>query len=269
MFRILYDEDTIFGDVTSELLIPSSLRAIGTVIAKENCVIAGVRYLKGELESLDLDVEIVIDDDEEARDGDAVISIKGPARRILSVERTLLNFLGRMSGIATETRRIVSLVREVNPHVRIAATRKTLWGHLDKIAVRIGGGDEHRVNLGDMILVKDNHIALVGFDEVKRSLSRRSFTKKVEIEAESEEMALEAAEIADIVMLDNLAPEEACRIAKKIKERYDVLVEFSGGINPDNVVDYARCPHVDVISMGYLTHSARSINFSLEVSVEG
>ncbi len=263
MFWKMYQEDTIFGDVTSSTVVPENLMAEGQVIAREDCVLAGAKYIKKNLKNLGLEV-YSLEDGANVDRGTVVMRVKGNARDILMVERTLLNILGRMSGIATETRRVVERVRKINKNVRVAATRKTLWGYLDKVAVEIGGGDPHRWNLGDMVMIKDNHIALVGFEESIRRAKGVSFTKKIEVEVEDEEHAMRAAELGvDIIMLDNMDPDDVCRIAKKLRT-YNVIIEVSGGITPENVEEYARCD-VDVISMGYLTHSARSCNFSLEI----
>ncbi len=265
MFRVLYEDDVRYGDVTSELVVPPDMNAVGEIVAQEPCVVAGESYLRSELKRMSIEVD-GLSDGTLATPGEVIITMRGNARKLLSVERTVLNILSRLCGIATETRKIVDMVREVNPHVRIAATRKTLWGRLDKIAVTIGGGDPHRWNLGDMIMVKDNHIALVGLDYVYSSLKSASFTKKVEMEADTEEQAVVAAEKGvDIIMLDNFSPEDACRVAGKIKNIANVLVEFSGGITPVNVLQYAKCPEVDIISMGYLTHSAHSVNLSMRM----
>ncbi len=264
MFDILYREDTIFGDITSELVIPEDMECVGKVIARENCIVAGIKYLSSKLEKLGLDVEILAKDGDRVSKNTVVMSIKGNARTILSVERALLNILGRMSGIATRTHEIVEKVRRINPKIRIAATRKTLWGYLDKVAVQIGGGDTHRWNLGDMVMIKDNHIALVGIEEAIKRAKRVSFSKKVEVEADNENDALKAAELgADIILLDNMSPDEIGRIAKKLRN-YRVIIEISGGITPQNIEEYARCD-VDVISMGYLTHSVDSVDFSMEI----
>ncbi len=264
MFWKIYNEDNIFGDLTSDSIIPEGTEARGKIVAKEDGVLAGSSYIVEKLKKLNLEAE-GMKDGAHFKKGNVVMEIRGDAREILKAERTVLNILGRMSGIATKTMRIVEKVKEINPHVRVACTRKTLWGYLDKIAVKIGGGDTHRWNLGDMVMIKDNHLSLISLDEAMERLKDLSFTKKIEVEADSEELALKAAELgADIVMLDNMSPEEVCRIAEKLKGKYNVLVEVSGGITEENIEKYARC-NVDIISMGALTHSARSINFSMEM----
>ena len=263
MFWKMYNEDNIFGDITTENIIPKDLNIKAKIIAKEECILAGIDYIVENLKKLDIETK-GRKDGEFANKGDTILILTGSARAILRAERTVLNILGRMSGIATETKKIVEKVRKINPEVRIACTRKTLWGSLDKRAVEIGGGDTHRWNLGDMVLIKDNHIKLVGLEEAIRRAKKVSFTKKIEVEVESEKDAIKAAKMGvDIIMFDNMTPDEVCRIAEKLG-KYNILLEVSGNINPGNVIDYAKCS-IDIISMGYLTHSSRAINFSLEV----
>ncbi len=262
MFWKMYHEDTIFGDITSEI-IPKNLKVEGIVIALEPCIVAGTGYICENVKKIGLKCD-GLDDGAEASKGEEILKIAGNARKVLGVERTVLNILSRMCGIATETKKVVERVRKINPNVKIAATRKTLWGYLDKLAVKIGGGDPHRWNLSDMILIKDNHIKLIGLEKAIELAKKISFTKKVEVEVEREKDALKAAKMgADIIMLDNFSPENACIVAKKLR-RYEVIIEISGGITPENVGEYARCD-VDVISMGYLTHSARAINLTMDI----
>ena len=264
MFWKLYKEDTMFGDITTEILIPQNIRAEGKIVAREGGILAGRDYVEMNLKRLSIEVE-GLEDGASFEAGEVVLVLRGDAHAILKAERTVINVLGRMTGVATATRRVVEKVRKINQNVRIAATRKTLWGYLDKLAVKIGGGDTHRWNLGDMVMVKDNHLALVSKADLSRKLKDLSFTKKIEIEADTEEQAYIAAEIgADIIMLDNFSPEEVCKLASELKRKYKVLIEVSGGITEENVLDYAKC-EVDVISMGSLTHSAKSLNFSMEV----
>ncbi|NPA74643.1 MAG: carboxylating nicotinate-nucleotide diphosphorylase [Euryarchaeota archaeon] len=264
MFWKLYNEDMLFGDLTSELVIPEDMFSVARIIAREPCVVAGTEYVAEKLRALEI-VSEFLESGARAERGAEIMTLRGSTRRILAAERTTLNILSRLCGIATETRRIVDEVRKSNPNVRIAATRKTLWGALDKQAVIAGGGDPHRWNLGDMVMIKDNHIAMVGMEEAIKRAKRASFTKKIEVEVESENAALRAAELgADIIMLDNMAPEQVCQIAGKLR-KYRVLIEVSGGITPENVKDYARCD-IDIISMGHLTHSSKPIDLSMELS---
>ena len=263
MFHILLKEDTLFGDITSEAIIPENMDAEAVVVAHEKGVLAGAEYVANNLREMGIYVSYV-EDGKWVNSGEEVMHLRGNARKILITERTTLNILGRMSGIATLTRSITNKVRKINPNIRVAATRKTLWGYLDKMAVKIGGGDTHRLNLGDMVMIKDNHLALVPMEEAIRRAKKVSFTKKIEVEVEKEEDAIKAVETGvDIIMLDNMPVDEICTIAKKLR-KYSVIIEVSGGITPENVESYARCD-IDVISMGYLTHSAKSMNFSLEI----
>ncbi|MCD6509732.1 MAG: carboxylating nicotinate-nucleotide diphosphorylase [Thermoprotei archaeon] len=265
------EEDMGFGDETSTLLIPSDLTVKAKVIAKAHGILAGVEEVKALLRSLRVRVIRSKDDGDRIAPGDVVMEIEGNARVILGAERTLLNILMHMSGIATMTKRLVDKARKRNPSVRIAATRKTLPGlrYFEKKAVRIGGGDTHRLRLDDMLLIKDNHLRIVG--DVRRALelaSSRSFSKKVEIEVTCVEDALEAAKAgADIIMLDNMKPMEIIRAVKLLEReglRDKVLLEASGGIDEDNIEEYAATG-VDVISLGMITHSSRAIDMSLEV----
>ena len=265
-------EDLGLGDLTSELVVPEDAWAVAEIRAEGKGVLAGVEEACMAFELLGCRVLESRRDGSRVRPGDVVLRVEGPARALLAAERTALNFLMRMSGIATATARMAELVKAVNPRVRIAATRKTAPGlrYFDKKAVALGGGDTHRLRLDDCVLIKDNHIAIVGSvaEAVKRAREAVSFTKKIEVEVSTPEEALEAARAgADVVMLDNLSPEEVGRALGLLEEaglRSKVIVEVSGGIRPENVADYARMG-VDVISSGYLTHSARALGFSMEV----
>lgn len=268
MFEKLLKEDVSYGDVTSELTVPEDLKVQAKVIAREDCVIAGLKYLLEKAAKFGLKIDILLGDGETVKKGDVVALIEGNARKVLLIERVFLNILGRMSGVATITRRIVKKVKEVDPKIKVASTRKTLLGHLDKIAVVIGGGDPHRWGLADHVLIKDNHIALAGLEGAIERVKRASFVRKIEVEVESVEDAVEAASLgADVIMLDNFKPVEICKVIGLLKSeglRDKVLLEASGGIDEENVEKYAKS-NVDVISMGFLTHSARSIDFSMEI----
>jgi len=269
-FERLLEDDTGFGDITSEIAIPEDLDAHSRVIAKEEGLVAGLKYLTGYVEKLGLNVILLKKDGESVKKGEVIALIDGNARKILLIERTFLNILGRMSGIATATRRVVDKAKNVNPNVRIAATRKTLLGQLDKIAVIIGGGDPHRWSLSDHILIKDSHIALVGLEEAVRRAKRTSFIRKIEVEVEKVDDTIKAVNLGvDIVLLDNFKPEQVFKAIKLLKSRglrKKILIEVSGGINEENVADYARYD-VDIISMGSLTHSVKSMDFSMETGL--
>jgi len=197
----------------------------------------------------------------------------GNARTLLSIERTLLNLLSRMSGIATKTHHLIEKTRKAGYKTRIACTRKVAPGllYFDKKAVMIGGGDTHRLHLDDMILIKDNHLAIIGgvSKAVEKAREIASFSKKIEIEVSSADQALEAAKArADIIMLDNFSPQkirEAMALLKKKGLRNKVLVEASGGINEQNILEYAATG-VDIASLGEITDSVKALDISLEVT---
>ena len=209
-----------------------------------------------------------------ARDGDKILKnsviakIHGPLKSILTGERLALNFICRMSGIATETRILVDKCRKINPNVRIAATRKTTPGFrkYEKKAVIIGGGEPHRYGLYDAVLIKDNHIKAAGsivdaINKVKNNVA----DKIIEVEVENEIDALAAVNAGvDEILIDNLDPKSAEILAKQIRQvNENILVEVSGGINQSNIVNYAN--FADRISLGYITHSIKSIDFSLDI----
>jgi len=266
-------EDLGHGDITTALIAPSGTEAEAVVIAKEQGIIAGVEEAKTLWESLGLRVECSVSDGEEIEGKQVMMRVFGDVRTILSTERTALNILSRMSGIATVTRRLVEKLRRVGLQTRIACTRKTAPGllYFDKKAVSVGGGDTHRLHLDDMILIKDNHIAVAGGIEqaVRIVKERASFTKKIEIEVAKAEDALAAAKAGvDIIMLDNFSPkqvEKACALLKEVKLYERILTEASGGITADNFLDFASAG-VDIVSLGEITSSARALNMSLEVS---
>lgn len=202
-----------------------------------------------------------------------ILSARGPARSLLGVERTLLNLLSHMSGVATATADLVAIAqKESRGGIRVACTRKTLPGlrYFEKRAVQLGGGDTHRLRLDDAVLIKDNHLALSGSitESVRKAKETVSFTKKVEVEVTTPDQAVEAAKAgADIVLLDNMTPDKVERTvamlkAKNLRDR--ILVEASGGIRKENLASYAKTG-VDVISVGTITHSAPAIDMSMEI----
>lgn len=264
-------EDIGQGDVTSEAVVPADLAVEAVVLVKEAGVAAGIEETVIFAESLGLSIKAEVVDGDEVKNGAVILRISGNARTILSAERTLLNLLSRMSGIATKTRRLTEKLREANLTAKVAATRKTAPGLLffDKKAVVVGGGDPHRLRLDDMILLKDNHVAIVGSveDAVKKAKAAGS-GKKIEAEVTTIGDALKAAEAgANIVMLDNFSPErvrEAVAALKKAGFFGKVLLEVSGGITEQNLLEYASA-QVDVISMGALTHSVKALDISLEI----
>jgi nicotinate-nucleotide pyrophosphorylase (carboxylating) len=203
------------------------------------------------------------------RPDQTVLRVSGPARSILSCERTALNLLSRMSGIATQTSELVRKIKKTNPKIDLYSTRKTAPGlrYFDKEAVVIGGGKKHRMTLGDMIMIKDNHIASEG-SLVKLIQKARKRKKIFEVEVETLADAVLAATLgAPIIMLDNFTPErirKTITALKKLGLRGKVRLEASGGINSQNIKEFAKTG-VDMISVGSITNSAKAIDFSLEV----
>jgi nicotinate-nucleotide pyrophosphorylase (carboxylating) len=263
------EEDAPGGDVTSELLVAGKgCRAVITV--HEACTVAGLAESGVLFSHFGARVTAGKHDGEQVDAQTVVMELEGDAAAILLLERTVLNIIGRMSAIATRTRKIVDAARSVNPRIRIAATRKTCPGMrlLDKKAVSLGGGDPHRTGLSDMFLIKDNHLALVPIDEAIRRTRTATAYRKVEVEVSTPADAVRAAELgADIVMLDNVRPPLVKKAvdelkARKIRDR--VIIEASGGINETNLAVFATLD-IDVLSLGILTHSVKNTDVSLEV----
>jgi nicotinate-nucleotide pyrophosphorylase (carboxylating) len=269
--RQILADDIGQGDVTAAAVIPKNLDVKAEVIAKEDGVAAGIEEAVFLAEYLGLTVKAKAADGEKIKNKQVLLQISGDAQTILSVERTILNLLSRMSGIATKTRTLAEKLEKANVKAKIAATRKSASGllYFDKKAVVIGSGDPHRLHLDDMVLIKDNHLAIVGGVEeaVKRAKAHASFSKKIEVEVTDVEDALKAANAgADIVMLDNFSPKQAKATGEALRKAgfSKVLLEVSGGITGENLLDYAQA-NVDVISMGELTHSVKALDISLEI----
>ncbi len=215
----------------------------------------------------------LVEDGKRVTAGAEIINASGPAGSLLKVERTLLNILSHMSGVTTATSELVEVARrEGAGKIRIACTRKTLPGlrYFEKRAVAVGGGDTHRLRLDDAVLIKDNHLAIGGTitECIKKTRARVSFTKKIEVEVVDPDQALEAAKAgADIILLDNMRTdqiEEAVNLLRKENLRERIILEASGGIRKDNLVAYLRTD-VDVVSLGAITHSAKSIDMSMNI----
>jgi len=270
--RKLLEEDIGQGDITTFLTIPSGTIVEAKIIAKEYGVIAGIEEALTLLESLGFQTRALVSDGSEIEEKATILSIVGDARTLLSIERTLLNLLTRMSGIATATSRLIQKVRRAGYKTRIACTRKVAPGlsYFDKRAVMIGGGDTHRLHLDDLVIIKDNHLAVVGDvgKAVKKVRDAVSFSKKVEIEVSKENEALEAAKAgADIVMLDNFSPQqirETIALLEKEGLRGKILIEASGGVNEQNILEFAAAG-VDILSLGEITDSVKALDMSLEV----
>ncbi|MEM3703209.1 MAG: carboxylating nicotinate-nucleotide diphosphorylase [Candidatus Bathyarchaeia archaeon] len=271
--RQILAEDLGQGDVTSALIVPEGCIAEAEMVAKDNGVAAGIEEATVLLESLGLKFEVCVKDGDEIEPKQILMKISGDARTILSAERTLLNIVSRMSGVATATRKLVRKIQAAGYKTKIACTRKTAPGllYFDKKAVLIGGGDPHRLHLDDMILIKDNHIAIAGNVEkaIKTVKEKVSFSKKIEVEVSNVDDVLAAAKAgADIIMLDNFSPEQVERAVNVLKKSGifgKILLEASGGISASNILDFAS-KGVDLISLGEITHSVKALNISLEIT---
>jgi nicotinate-nucleotide pyrophosphorylase (carboxylating) len=275
-------EDKATSDVTTTLTVDSSLRAAATILAKEECVLAGVGCVPRFLDIFArLDTrnsgryEVVshpeIFDGVRLRKGQAIAVIRHNARVILACERVILNLMQRMSGIATLTRRYVDAVQDTG--ARILDTRKTIPGLriLDKYAVRCGGGENHRLDLSDGILIKNNHISLGGGIEkvLTRAKERRKPGQTIDIEVRNqEELALALDYGAESLLLDNMTPAEVKKSVAVVQDRgLDIPIEASGGITLENVRKYALAGP-DYISVGALTHSAPAVDLSMRITAE-
>ncbi len=264
-------EDQAFNDPTTHALVPQGIQAVGMIRAKGNGMLAGIEICQAVFQRIDasLDAQVLLPDGSALTPGTDLARIEGDAGSILRAERVALNFLQRMSGIASDTNEYVKAIE--GSQARIVDTRKTAPGHryLDKYAVRMGGGYNHRLNLADGILIKDNHIEALRSQEmglqdvIKLALSRASHTIKVEVEVESLEAAEEAAAAgAHIIMLDNRSPELMRQAMEIIDGR--AVVEASGGISMETVRAVAASG-VDLISVGGLTHSTKALDISLDL----
>ncbi|RAP53250.1 MAG: nicotinate-nucleotide diphosphorylase (carboxylating) [Methanosphaera sp. rholeuAM270] len=267
----VYD-DIGFEDITTNSLVPENKWAQAEILCKEDGILAGMDVAHYIIHEFGLNISSTFLDGDEIHKGDVILEFEGKAKDILMVERSILNYMMHLSGIATLVNKTCKKVKQFNPNVRVACTRKTTPGlqKLEKRAVEIGGGDTHRFKLDDCVLIKDNHIQVVGgvIEAIELAKANVSFTKKIEIEVESEDDAVRASMFgADIVMLDNMNPddiESVLNTLEKRRLRENVLIEVSGGITPDNILDYAKLD-VDVISSGFITNSSKSIDLSLNI----
>ena len=277
-----YREDVGNQDLTSEALLISDRKGRAVLRSKRAGIVGGVEEVSWFFKKHDLEVKVHVKDGEKVQRRETVLEVRGVQKDLLATERIGLNVLQRMSGIATETRNLVELIKDYK--TRIAATRKTPLRYLDKKAVFLGGGLTHRFGLWDSILIKDNHLKALKRDGtrnyIEKAIEMASASSDkvgfIEIETIDRDEALRAAgkfeqlklEKPCIIMLDNVSPSEIKQTIKKLREEnlYDhVLFEASGNISPRNIMKYAET-EVDVVSLGYLTHSVRAFDMSLEMT---
>jgi len=264
------NEDVGTGDITTETTIPADKKAYGRFIAKEDMIICGLSIAELVFHTVDKEIEFCanVKDGDFVKKGDVIATVTGNARNVLTGERTALNLLQRMTGIASRTNEAVRCVEGTN--AKIADTRKTTPGLrvLEKYAVRVGGGTNHRFNLADGILIKDNHIAVSGgiTNAVNNARKTAPHTLKIEVEVENEEMLREALEAkADIIMLDNMTNEQMKKCVKITGGR--ALLEASGNMGDKDLKAVADTG-VDLISIGALTHSVKAADISLKFTIE-
>jgi nicotinate-nucleotide pyrophosphorylase (carboxylating) len=265
--RYLDEDLDMVGDITSNSLFSDELLK-AHIISKEKGIVAGLFEAREVFRKLGAELIFVKKDGDFVNENTIVAEINGPARSILTGERLALNFICKMSGIATETKKLIDLCKSKNSKIKIAATRKTTPGFrkYEKKAVLIAGGDPHRFGLYDEVMIKDNHLKLVGsVEKAIKKIKENVKDKIIEIEVENETDAIIAAKLdVDVIMLDNFTAKDAEIITKKIRNiNPKIMIEISGNIDSKNIIEYAS--FADRISLGYLTHSIKSINFSLEV----
>lgn len=272
LIRTAIKEDMEAGDITSEMLFSHEHRSSAFIFAKKPGILSGLALARRVFELLDETVEMVAhyEDGDYLEPREGVLDLTGRTRKLLSAERLALNFLMWLSGIATATYEIQQKLHDAGAKVRISDTRKTTpaWRFAEKKAVRHGGGLNHRNSLSDSILIKENHLLFCGdpAEAVRRVRAQKRMVDLVEVEVQDPELIEPfIAAGADILMFDNFTPEQVRAGVEQVAGR--VRIEVSGGITPDNILDYA-IEGVDVISLGYLTHSAPALDFSMEFTGE-
>lgn len=271
LIDLALDEDAAFGDVTSQSIFPEDHSSKAQIIARQDMIICGLDIAKSVFLRLDpgLKVNLEVNEGDQVASGSVVLRIEGSTIALLTAERTALNFLQRLSGIATLSRQYADEAAKAGTGVRIVDTRKTTpgWRALEKYAVRCGGCFNHRSSLGEHVLIKENHITAAGSlaKAVELARDHAPHCAKIEVETESLDDVKEAlGAAAEVIMLDNMSPMQIQRAVAVIDR--SAIVEISGGVSLETISDYAL-PGVDVISVGALTHSAPAADFSMIIPV--
>jgi nicotinate-nucleotide pyrophosphorylase (carboxylating) len=266
-------EDIGQGDLTSRYTVDEDLKSSSLIICKsEIAVVSGLDEAKIIFDICNCDSKALVNDGDIVKRGIRVMKINGNTRAILKAERTALNLIMRMSGIATDTKKFVDIVKTVSKDIKVMGTRKTAPGlrYFDKKSIKLGGGHSHRNTLDELILIKDNHLTVTTSIQSAISNARHKAGKNMMIECEvsNTKSSVEAIKSgADIIMLDNFTPEMAQKTISYLRKsglREKVLIEISGGVNISNIKDYALALP-DMISIGSLTHSSNSIDFSMKM----
>ncbi|MCQ2410452.1 MAG: carboxylating nicotinate-nucleotide diphosphorylase [Elusimicrobiaceae bacterium] len=267
IIELALEEDLSLGDITSDAIFAPQDKALAAITAKEDLVLCGLPTAKEVFAAVDPDVTFtpLANEGDAVKKGQRVLEVQGRVVSILKAERTALNFMQRLSGIATAAREYAAIGQKYG--VLIVDTRKTQPGmrRLDKYAVRIGGARNHRMTLADSVMIKDNHIAAAGSitKAVQKVKAVIGHTPKIEVETTSLAEVQEALQVgADIIMLDNMTPDEIVRCKQAVAGR--AILEVSGGVNRENLETYCKTS-VDVISMGALTHSVPAKDLSLKI----
>ena len=272
LIDLALEEDAAFGDVTSQSIFPAEHFSSAQITARQDMVICGLEIAKSVFLRLDPDLKISLEakDGERVANGAVVMRAEGSTIALLTAERTALNFLQRLSGVATLSRRFADAAAQTGTGVRIVDTRKTTpgWRALEKYAVHCGGCFNHRSSLGEHVLIKENHIAAAGSLKNAVRLARESapHCAKIEVETESLDDVRQALKAkAEVIMLDNMQPAEIEQAVALIDKA--AIIEISGGIGLDTMADYAQAG-VDIISVGALTHSAPAADFSMIIPLQ-
>lgn len=270
LIDLALEEDAAFGDLTSQSIFPAGHQSRAQILARQDMVVCGLDIAKRVFQRVDpaLEMELLTNDGQHVGKDSVVLAVSGDTISLLTAERTALNFLQRLTGISTLSRRFADAASAAGTGVRIVDTRKTTpgWRALEKYAVRCGGCFNHRFSLGEHVLIKENHIMAAGSltSAVKLARQHAPHSAKIEVETETLDDVREALEAgAEVIMLDNMTPEQI----KQAVELVDgaSIIEISGGVSLATLPDYAL-PGVDVISVGALTHSAPAADFSMLVT---
>lgn len=269
LISLALQEDTAFGDLTSMAIFPASHRSSTRIVARQQLVVCGLDIARRVFERVDPALKITArtSDGKGLKPDDVLLEVSGSTISLLTAERTALNFLQRLCGIATQAHRFAEVVKANSSAVRIVDTRKTTpgWRALEKYAVRCGGCHNHRFSLGEHVMIKDNHVAAAGSIRKAVAAARKlaPHLSRIEVEADTlKQVDAAVAAGADVILLDNMKPAQIETAIQRIGGR--ALVEISGGVNLQNLPDYLL-PGVDVISIGALTHSAPAADLSMEV----
>jgi nicotinate-nucleotide pyrophosphorylase (carboxylating) len=269
LITLALQEDLAFGDLTSTAIFPPAHRSTARIMARQELVLCGIQVAERVFERIDplLKIRPLASDGQMLKNGDAVLQVEGSTIALLSAERTALNFLQRLCGIATGSRRLADLAKAQSTTVRISDTRKTTpgWRALEKYAVRCGGCSNHRLSLGEHVMIKDNHVAAAGSVRKAVAAARAAapHLSRIEVEADTlQQVDAAVAAGADVILLDNMRPAQIQAAVKRIAAR--ALVEVSGGVGLHNLSEYLL-PGVDVVSIGALTHSATAADLAMDI----